>query len=91
MTTGPASDIFGKAPGASLDAEQRDLVLAEKELSVTPKLEQMPVYVRGGSILPIAPLDAEHGSNSQRSSDPAHLSISRRPEPCGRRMRWRGL
>jgi alpha-glucosidase len=43
-------------PGTSLDAEQRDLVLAEKQLSVTPKLERMPVYVRGGTILPIAPL-----------------------------------
>jgi alpha-glucosidase len=43
-------------PGTSLDAEQRDLVLAEKQLSVTPKLAQMPVYVRGGTILPIAPL-----------------------------------
>jgi len=43
-------------PGTSLDAEQRDLVLAEKQLSVTPKLDQMPVYVRGGTILPIAPL-----------------------------------
>ena len=44
------------APGTVLDAEQRDLVLAEKQLSVTPKLGQLPVYVRGGSILPIAPL-----------------------------------
>jgi alpha-glucosidase len=43
-------------PGSTLDAEQRDLVLAEKQLSVTPKLDQLPVYVRGGSILPIAPL-----------------------------------
>jgi alpha-glucosidase len=43
-------------PGTSLDAEQRDLVLAEKQLSVTPKLDQMPVYVRGGTILPVAPL-----------------------------------
>jgi alpha-glucosidase len=43
-------------PGTSLDAEQRDLVLAEKQLSVTPKLDQLPVYVRGGTILPIAPL-----------------------------------
>ena len=39
-----------------LDLEQRDKVLAEKPLMVTPKLEELPVYVRGGSILPIAPL-----------------------------------
>jgi alpha-glucosidase len=31
-------------------------VLAQKPLMVTPKLDQLPVYVRGGSILPIAPL-----------------------------------
>jgi alpha-glucosidase len=43
-------------PGSALDEEQRDLVLAEKELSVTPRLDQLPVYVRGGTILPIAPL-----------------------------------
>jgi alpha-glucosidase len=39
-----------------LDLEQRDLVLAQKTLSVTPALERLPVYVRGGSILPVAPL-----------------------------------
>jgi alpha-glucosidase len=39
-----------------LDLEQRDLVLAQKTLSVTPALEKLPVYVRGGSILPVAPL-----------------------------------
>jgi alpha-glucosidase len=40
----------------TLDLEQRDKVLAQKPLMVTPKLDQLPVYVRGGSILPIAPL-----------------------------------
>jgi len=43
-------------PGAAIDAEQRDKVMAQKQLMVTPTLEQLPVYVRGGSILPIAPL-----------------------------------
>jgi alpha-glucosidase len=43
-------------PTAALDLEQRDKVLAQKPLMITPKLEQLPVYVRGGSILPIAPL-----------------------------------
>ena len=43
-------------PGGALDLEQRDLLLAQKQLSITPKLEELPVYVRGGSILPIAPL-----------------------------------
>jgi alpha-glucosidase len=40
----------------TLDLEQRDKVIAQKPLMVTPKLDQLPVYVRGGSILPIAPL-----------------------------------
>jgi alpha-glucosidase len=40
----------------TLDLEQRDKVLAQKPLMITPKLDQLPVYVRGGSILPIAPL-----------------------------------
>jgi alpha-glucosidase len=31
-------------------------VIAQKPLMVTPTLDQLPVYVRGGSILPIAPL-----------------------------------
>ncbi len=38
------------------DLEQRDLVVAQKQLTVTPKLETLPVYVRGGSILRIPPL-----------------------------------
>jgi alpha-glucosidase len=40
----------------TLDLEQRDKVIAQKPLMVTPTLERLPVYVRGGSILPIAPL-----------------------------------
>ena len=43
-------------PSAAIDLEQRDQVLAQKPLLVTPKLEDLPVYVRGGTILPIAPL-----------------------------------
>ena len=43
-------------PTGPLDLEQRDLVVAQKQLTVTPNLEILPVYVRGGSILPIAPL-----------------------------------
>jgi alpha-glucosidase len=43
-------------PSGTLDLEQRDKVLAQKPLMVTPKLDELPVYVRGGSILPIAPL-----------------------------------
>ena len=42
--------------GGQHDLEQRDLALAQKQIKITPKLEELPVYVRGGSILPIAPL-----------------------------------
>ena len=38
------------------DLEQRDKLNAAKPLLITPTLETLPVYVRGGSILPIAPL-----------------------------------
>jgi alpha-glucosidase len=61
-----------EVPGTSLDAEQRDLVIAEKQLNVTPKLDQMPVYVRGGTILPIAPLTQ---STAQTPSGPLTLRI----------------
>lgn len=40
---------------AAVDLEQRDKVVAQKSLMVTPKLDQLPVFVRGGSIVPIAP------------------------------------
>jgi alpha-glucosidase len=40
----------------TLDLEQRDKVIAQKPLMVTPTLDQLPAYVRGGTILPIAPL-----------------------------------
>ena len=43
-------------PTEALDLEQRDKVLAQKPLMITPKLEDLPVYVRAGTILPIAPL-----------------------------------
>jgi len=40
----------------TLDLEQRDKLTQEKPLMVTPTLEALPVYVRGGSIIPLAPL-----------------------------------
>ena len=38
------------------DLEQRDAAPLNKPIYVTPKLDELPVYVRGGSIIPIAPL-----------------------------------
>lgn len=40
----------------AIDLEQRDKVIAEKPLTVTPTLDTLPVFVRGGTILPLAPL-----------------------------------
>jgi alpha-glucosidase len=38
------------------DLEQRDRKQPDKPLMITPVLENLPVYVRGGAILPVAPL-----------------------------------
>ena len=43
-------------PSGPVDQEQRDKVIAQKPLMITPALDRLPVFVRGGSILPIAPL-----------------------------------
>jgi alpha-glucosidase len=48
--------VAGGTLAGTLDLEQRDKVIAQKPLMVTPTLDQLPVYVRGGSILPIAPV-----------------------------------
>lgn len=57
---------------SSVDLEQRDTVVAQKPLTVTPKLDQLPVYVRGGSILPIAPLTQ---STSEIPNGPLTLRV----------------
>jgi alpha-glucosidase len=41
---------------AAQDLEQRDRKQPDKPLMITPSLKNLPVYVRGGTILPIAPL-----------------------------------
>jgi alpha-glucosidase len=56
----------------ALDLEQRDKVIAQKPLMVTPTLERLPVYVRGGSILPIAPLTQ---STSELPNGPLTLRV----------------
>ncbi|MBB5059562.1 alpha-glucosidase [Granulicella aggregans] len=38
------------------DLEQRDALPPNKPIYITPKLAELPVYVRGGSIIPVAPL-----------------------------------
>ncbi len=44
------------ANGEAVDLEQRDKLKAVVALTVKPVLEQLPVYVRGGSIVPMEPL-----------------------------------
>ena len=61
----------GKLAGP-VDLEQRDKVIAQKPLKVTPALDQLPLYVRGGSILPIAPLTQ---STSETPNGPLILRV----------------
>jgi alpha-glucosidase len=64
--------VAGGTPSGTLDLEQRDKVIAQKPLMVTPKLDQLPVYVRGGSILPIAPVTQ---STSEVPNGPLTLRV----------------
>ncbi len=66
---------------AKQDLEQRDKVQANKPLEITPKLEALPVYVRGGSIIPIAPLTQ---STQETPNGPLTLRIfpPNPGEPC---------
>ena len=45
-----------RAQTPSPDIEQRNAKQPKKPLLITPKLADLPVYVREGAILPIAPL-----------------------------------
>ncbi|RXH57306.1 Alpha-glucosidase [Granulicella sibirica] len=68
--------------GQRLDLEQRDKLTQDKPLMITPKLDTLPVYVRGGSILPIAPLTQ---STEEAPNGPLTLRIylsSDASEPC---------
>ena len=47
---------FGPTGTGPRDLEQRDAVLALKPLMRTPKLEELPVYVREGAIVPMQAL-----------------------------------
>ena len=64
--------VSGGTLAGTLDLEQRDKVIAQKPLMVTPTLDQLPVYVRGGSILPIAPLTQ---STSEVPNGPLTLRV----------------
>ena len=64
--------VAGGTLAGTLDLEQRDKVIAQKPLMVTPRLDQLPVYVRGGSILPIAPVTQ---STSEAPNGPLTLRV----------------
>jgi alpha-glucosidase len=54
------------------DLEQRDAAQPNKPLLITPKLADLPVYVREGTILPIAPLTQ---STSEKPNGPLTLRV----------------
>ena len=56
----------------ALDLEQRDQLHQDKPLMMEPKLETLPVYVRGGSIVPIEPLTQ---STAETPSGPLTLRV----------------
>jgi alpha-glucosidase len=54
------------------DLEQRDAANPVKPLVITPKLSELPVYVRAGAILPIAPLTQ---STAEQPDGPLTLRV----------------
>jgi len=56
----------------SRDLEQRDSLRKAIPLMVTPQLAQLPVFVRGGTVLPVAPLTQ---STSERPIGPLTLRV----------------
>ncbi len=58
--------------GGARDLEQRDALHASKPLMIEPKLETLPVYVRGGSIVPVEPLTQ---STEEKPNGPLTLRV----------------
>ena len=72
----------GPAETQSRDLEQRDALHAEKPLMITPTVDVLPVYVRGGSILPLEPLTQ---NTMQKPVGPLTLRVypsADRDAPC---------
>jgi alpha-glucosidase len=68
--TGDRFDHHG--PLAARDLELRDAAHPEKPLMITPKLADLPVYVREGTILPLAPLTQ---STEEKPNGPLTLRV----------------
>ena len=70
-------------PAKALDLEQRDTLTQSKPVMVTPTLADLPVYVHGGSILPMAPLTQ---STVEKPQGPLTLRVyaspGATPETC---------
>jgi len=77
--TGAAIDR--RAPLAVRDLEIRDTVPQLKPILVTPKLDELPIYVRAGAILPMQPLTE---STSEIPQGPLMLRVypPATGEPC---------
>ena len=61
------------------DLEQRDQLHPAQPLMITPTLEALPVYVRGGSILPLEPLTL---STDQTPKGPLTLRVYPAADPA---------
>jgi alpha-glucosidase len=59
-------------PSEKIDLEKRDQLTQMKPVMVTPTLADLPVYVRGGSILPMAPLTQ---STEEKPQGPLTLRV----------------
>ncbi len=66
-------------PPAARDLEQRDAPPPSKPLTVQPTLEVLPVYVRGGSIVPTEPLVQ---STEEKPAGPLTLRVYPASDPA---------
>jgi alpha-glucosidase len=61
-----------RGPTTARDLEQRDAARPEKPLLITPQLADLPVYVREGSIVPLAPVTQ---STEEKPNGPLTLRV----------------
>ena len=69
----------GPSKTQSRDLEQRDALHSAKPLMITPTLDVLPVYVRGGGILPMEPLTQ---STDQKPTGPLTLRVYPSSDPA---------
>jgi alpha-glucosidase len=76
----PGKDWFDYWTGARVPQESFDAKLGLQQVPIHPTLEALPVYVRGGSILPLQPLVQ---STSEKPNGPLALRIYPGPDCRG--------